>query len=81
MEDGVGHLFDHIDDLLDFPGDDDDDDVLGLAQEPLLLLPPLPVPVVDEILGGGEDEKKAEAGLGMEEDKLVPVKFGSWRSI
>ncbi|KAG6506877.1 GATA transcription factor 8-like [Zingiber officinale] len=72
MEDGVGHLFDHIDDLLNFPCDDDAD-VLGLAQEPpLLLLPPIPVPVVDEILGGGEDEKKAEAGFGMEEDKLVP---------
>lgn len=78
MEDGVGHLFDHIDDLLDFPGDYD---VLGMAQEPLLLLPPLPVPVVDEILGGGEDEKKAEAGFGMEEDELIPVKFGFWRRV
>lgn len=51
----MGDLFDHIEDLLDFP-----DDVLGLA-EPCghnggLLLPSLPVPAANGLPGGVGDD-------------------------
>lgn len=76
MEDGVGHIFDHIEDLLDFPGDED---VIGMALEPILL-PPLPVCNADELLGG-EGGKKADGEFSVAEEELNPVNFRLWRSI
>ncbi|KAG6512500.1 hypothetical protein ZIOFF_030621 [Zingiber officinale] len=67
MEDGVGHLFDHIEDLLDFPGDEDG---FGMVPEPILL-PSLPVRGADEVLGG-EGGKKADGEFSVEEGELNP---------
>ncbi|KAG6513567.1 hypothetical protein ZIOFF_023899 [Zingiber officinale] len=81
MEDGMGDLFDHIEDFLDFPGEED---VFGLMEpcggmSGALLLPPLPVPVADELLGDGVGEdsldgfitadNKAGVDFSKEDDK------------
>ncbi|WOL18075.1 hypothetical protein Cni_G26868 [Canna indica] len=80
MEDVMGDLFDHIEDLLDFPGDED---ALGLV-DPCGKFPPIPASVADEILGGvggdsldgfGAQNNKpngAAAAFSPEEDKLGP---------
>ncbi|URD88837.1 gata transcription factor [Musa troglodytarum] len=81
MEDVMGDLFEHIDDLLDFP-----DDVLGLVepcnQSAHLFLPAPPVPACAEgLLGGVGDDSldgsssrshKSGAAFSPAEDKLGP---------
>ncbi|RRT65870.1 hypothetical protein B296_00035430, partial [Ensete ventricosum] len=81
MEDGMGDLFDHIEDLLDFP-----DDVLGLA-EPCghngdLLLPSVPVPAANGLPGGVGDDAlhgftTRSNKLSSEEHKLGPLEWMS----
>lgn len=80
----MGDLFEHIDDLLDFP-----DDVLGLVepcnQSAHLFLPAATVPAsADGLLGGvGEDSldgsssrsNKSGAPFSAAEDKLGPVSY------
>ncbi|XP_074571639.1 uncharacterized protein LOC141828166 [Curcuma longa] len=84
MEDGVGDLFDHIEDLLDFPGDED---VLGMV-EPRgdhsgRRSISSPGSFADQLLGGsdgkdslegfaGENRKSVDGKFSTEEDKQSP---------
>lgn len=87
MADGMGDLFDHIEDLLDFPGDED---VFGLlepcgSESDALMLPPLPVPDAEVLgnVGVGEDSldgftaptRKVAVEFSKEDDKLGHVSF------
>lgn len=80
----MGDLFDHIDDLLDFPGDED---VFGLletcgGESETLMLPPLPMPDA-EVLGDGVGKdsldgftalnRKSGVELSKEDDQLGHV--------
>ncbi|KAG6472153.1 hypothetical protein ZIOFF_069610 [Zingiber officinale] len=76
MEDGVGDLFDHIEDLLDFPADDE---VVGMV-EPCgdwsgpLMIPPLPESLANELLGGHGGGKDSLEGFIDQNQKSVDEK-------
>lgn len=90
----MGDLFDQIEDLLDFAGDDDD--VLATVEScgdesGPLMIPPLPESVPNELLGGGcagkdslegfidQNQKSVDEKISTEEGKQSPVSFSSAR--
>ncbi|KAG6470462.1 hypothetical protein ZIOFF_071535 [Zingiber officinale] len=78
MEDGVGDLFDRIEDLLDFPGDED---VLGMV-EPRgdhsgWHSNSSPGSFADQLLGRSDDGKDSLEGVAGENKKSVDEKFST----
>ncbi|XP_074590510.1 uncharacterized protein LOC141846361 isoform X2 [Curcuma longa] len=79
MEDGVGDLFDQIEDLLDFAGDDD---VLATVEScgdesGPLMIPPLPESLPNELLGGGCAGKDSLEGFIDQNQKSVDEKIST----